>query len=185
MHTKLLKCALIAGTLIMIVSMNSFAQNQSPVRIVFDKNSPRIDIVTGKQLPNYTQAQRGSIQFYYGRLDKPEEGFWYFFDGRSFQNIKSVALIRKIPALGAWAILGGGGWQGSDNTEVQTNPISICEIEHHAVSFIPINPSTNKPDPKVYVLLDDLYMIQWKDNINHWVANRSQSELDSQQGIFY
>lgn len=184
MHNNLLKIAGIAAVIIMLVCMNLLAQDESNVRITFDMNSKRIDIVTGRQIPGYIKAKRGSIQFFYGRLDTPEEGFWYFFDGRRFQNIKSLALIRKMPALGAWAILGGGGWRGTDNTTVKTNSMSICEIEHHAVSFIPINPTTNKPDRRVYVLLDDLYMIQWKD-IDHWVATMGQKEFDAAQGTLY
>jgi len=184
MFNKRLKFAGMAAVPIMIICMNSFAQDESPVRITFDKNSKRIDIVTGRQLPDYTQAQRGSIQFFYGRLDTPEKGFWYFFDGRGFQNIKNLALIRKMPSLGAWAILGGGGWRGTEDTKVETNPISICEIEHHAISFIPLNTATKQPDPRIYVLLDDLYMIQWK-KVDHWVATKSQTEFESEKGIVY
>jgi hypothetical protein len=184
MQKRILKIAGIAAVLIMVVYGNSYAQDQTPVRIVFDKNSKRIDIITGKQLPNYTFVQRGSIEFYQGRLDKPEKGFWYFFDGRSFQNSASLALIRKMPNLGAWAIIGGGGWRGTENSTVQTNPISICEIGHHAVSFIPLNPTTKKPEPRVYVLLDDLYIIQWKE-VHHWVATKSQEEFESEEGIIF
>ena len=184
MQNKLLKIAGITAVLIIVFYVNSYVQEQDPVRIVFDKNSKRIDIVTGKQLPDYKLAQRGSIQFFQGRLDTPEKGFWYFFDGRSFQNVTSLALIRKMTALGAWAIIGGGGWRGTDNTTVQTNPISICEIGHHAVSFIPLNQTTKRPDPRVYVVLNDLYMIQWKD-VHHWVATKSQEEFESEEGIKY
>ena len=184
MRNRRLKIAGIAAALIMAACMNSYGQDESPVRIVFDKNSERIDIVTGKKLPDYTQAQRGSIQFFFGRLDKPEDGFWYFFDGRSFQDIKSLALIRKMPALGAWAIIGGRGWRGAEEAKVRINPMTIREIEHHGVSFIPLNPATKKPDSRVYVLLDDLYLIQWKE-VDHWVATKSQAEFDSQQGILY
>jgi hypothetical protein len=166
------------------VCLCSFAQNDPPVRIAFDKNAERIDIVTGEKLPEYHLAQRGSIRFYRGRIDTPENGFAYFFDGRSFQSVDNLALIRKMPALGAWAIVGGGGWQGSENAKISTNPLSICEIEHHAVSFIPLNPKTGKPDPRVYVMLEDMYMFQWRD-IDHWVATMGQEEFDAAQGSLY
>ena len=184
MYSRFYTIALFAAVLYGSVISNSIAQDDSPVRITFDKNSKRIDIVSGKQLPNYTQAQRGSIRFIYGRIDTPEKGFWYFFDGRSFQSIKSLALIRKMPSIGAWAILGSGGWRGREGDRVRTNPMSVCEIEHHAVSFIPLNRTTGKSESRVYVLLDDLYMIQWRD-VDHWVAKKSQEEFEADKGTMY
>jgi len=182
-HTPL-KIIGLAAVLVAAVCAVSFSQDESPVRITFDRHSKRIDIVTGKQLPDYTLAERGSILFYFGRLDKPEEGFGYFFDGRGYQNIKGLAVIRKMPKLGTWAILGSRGWRGSEQTTVRTNPLTICEIEQHAVSFIPLNTGTKKPGPRVYVLLDDLYKIQWRE-VDHWVATMGQDEFDAAQGTMY
>ena len=178
------KIAVIATVLILFICFNSLAKSESPVRIQFDENSKRIDIVTGKKLQKYTLAQRGSFQFFFGRLDTPEKGFWYFFDGRGFQNIENLALIRKMPPLGGWAIIGGGGWRRTKDSKIQTNPMNICEIGHHAVSFIPLNPATKKPDQRVHLLLDDIYMIQWKD-VDHWVATKSQKDFDSEKGTTY
>lgn len=184
MQKKLLRIAVIAVVLVTAVCINVPAQDQSPVRIVFDKNSQRIDIITSKQILNYIQAQRGSIQFYFGRLDTPEKGFWYMFDGRGFQEIENLALIRKMPSIGAWAIIGGGGWRRSKDSTIRTSPMNICEIGHQAVSFIPLNPATKKPEHRVYLLLDDMYMIQWKE-VDHWVATKSQKEFESEKGTVY
>ena len=174
----------IAAVLIVLIGSVSHAQDFTHVRIRFDELSKRIDIVSGKKLPDYSQAERGSLRFYRGRLDSPEEGFAYFFDGRSFQGIKGLALLRKMPGPGAWAIVGSRGWRGAENATVSTNPLTVCEIEHHAVSFIPINPKTEKPESRVYVLLDDLYLIQWKV-VDHWVATMGQAEFDAAQGRMY
>ena len=65
--------SLIITGFIMMICMNAFAQNESPVRIEFDKSSKRIDMVTDRELPDYKYARRGSFQFFRGRLDKPEE----------------------------------------------------------------------------------------------------------------
>ena len=173
-----------SAVLLMTLCFHSFAKSEPPVRIQFDKQSKRIDCVSGKELPNYTLAQRGSFQFFFGRFDTPDKGFWYMFDGRGFQEIENLALIRKMPSLGAWAIIGGGNWRRSKDSTIRTSPMNICEIFHHAVSFIPLNPSTKKPEPRVYLLLDDMYLIQWKE-VDHWVATKSQEEFESDKGIVY
>ncbi|MFC1509271.1 hypothetical protein ACFL60_06255 [Candidatus Omnitrophota bacterium] len=173
-----------AAVLLMALCLHSFAKSESPVRIQFDEQSKRIDCVSGKKLPNYTLAQRGSFQFFFGRFDTPEKGFWYMFDGRGYQDIENLALIRKMPSIGAWAIIGGGGWRRSKDSTIRTSPMNICEIMHHAVSFIPLNPVTKKPEPRIYLLLDDMYLIQWKE-VDHWVATKSQKEFESEQGIVY
>lgn len=173
-----------AFALLIAVCLGVYAENDKPVRIVFDKNAKRTDIVTGKTLPDYTQAERGSFQFFFGRLDKPERGFWYFFDGRRFQSIDRVALMRHMQPQGLWAILGGGGWQGNEPQVVRTNPVSICEIQHHVVSFIPLDLKTGKPDKRVYVLLDDLHLIEWYP-VDHWIGTATQEEYEALKGVMY
>ena len=185
MQKKMFIVISVAVVFIMSFCLDSFTQSETPVRIEFDKNSERIDLVTGEILPLYTQAQRGSFQFFNSRLDKPDKGFWYYFDGRRFQNVERVALIRKMPSLGAWAILSSAGrYDNPDDRTVRTNPISICEIEHHAVSFIPLNPDTHQPDRRVYLLIDDMYLIQWAQ-VDHWMATKTQEELESEKGTKY
>ena len=179
MQKNVFKVAGIMSVLIMAICIFSHAENETPVRIAFDKNSERIDIVTGIKLPDYTQAQRGSIQFFQGRLDTPERGFWYFFDGQRFRNIEGLAFIRKIPSIGCWAI----ARNPSDGTKSKVHPKEQCEIIHHAVSFIPLNES-GQPVQRVYVLLDDLDKIQWEE-YDHWLATDTQEELNAKQGVIF
>jgi hypothetical protein len=184
----ILKTTIFIPFLILAFWMGSLAQNTSPVRISFDRNSKRIDIVTGKQLPNYTQAQRGSIQFFNGRLDTPENGFWYFFDGRRFQTIERTVFIRKLKHTGTWVIVGTSRYGEPDKTkytEVPTaHPNINLAIYHNAVSFIPLNPATKAPEPRVYVLLDDLELMQWHP-YNNWLVTDTQEQIEAKEGIVY
>lgn len=156
------------------------AQDDTPVRIVFDSHSSRTDIVTGKALPDYTKAQRGSFQFYNGRLDKPDPFFWYYFDGRRAQNLNSLAFIRNMKTIGTWIIAP----RGKDGATPSVHPNTNCEIEHHALSFIPMNPSTGRPDPQVFVLFDDIHLIQWAP-YDHWTATVSQEQFDAMAGTIF
>jgi hypothetical protein len=164
------------------------AQDTSPVRISFDRVSKRTDLVTGRTLPNYVQAQRGSFQFFYGRLDTPENGFWYFFDGRRFQSVDRTLFIRKLKTTGTWVIAGTGRWGEPDQTKdavvPAAHPNTNCEILHHAVSFIPLNSATGKPEPRVHVLLEDLELIQWHP-YHHWLAEESQETIEAKRGVVY
>jgi len=180
MYKNLLKVAIILIVLFMLVSMNSFAQdtNTSPVRIVFDNNSERIDIATGNQLPNYTQAQRGSFQFYEGRLDSPTDHLNYMFATMVSSDIKDILLIRKIHAQDVW------GLSGSGNILRYKTLIIADIVKVYSVSFIPLNPTTQKPDRRVYVLLEDMYLIQWGD-VDHWAATKSQAEHESEKGTIH
>ena len=180
MKNKFTSTVLITFVLLMSVCMNICAQSESPVRIEFDNESQRIDIVTGQKLPEYTNAQKGSFQFFFSRLDKPDDFIWYFFDGRRLQNIDDLAFIRKMKSAGAWIIA-----LKSNNSEITSaHPKTTCEIQHDAVSFIPINPITKQPDKRVYVLLDDLHLIQWAD-YDSWLATDSQKEVESKAGTVY
>ena len=180
MHKNLLKIAGTLTLLFMLVSINSFAQdtNTSPVRIVFDNNSERIDIATGKQLPNYTQAQRGSFQFYDKRLDSPTDNINYMFSTMISSNVKDIVLMRKLHAQNVWGLSGSGNILG-------LKTIIITDIvKEYSISFIPLNPTTKKPDRRVYVLLQDLYLIQWAE-VDHWAATKSQAEYESEEGIVH
>jgi hypothetical protein len=190
MRIGLLRSIFIISAVLAFVG-NAAAQtqrNDSPVRISFDRASKRLDIVTGKTLPDYTQAQRGSVQFFQGRLDKPENGFWYFFDGRRFQPVDRTLFIRKLKATGTWLIGGSSRWGEPDQTKnpvvPTTHPNVNCVIQHHAVSFIPLNPSTGKPGPRVYVLLEDMELMQWYP-YNNWLVTESQDRVESKQGVVF
>ncbi len=160
------------------------ADGGPPVTIEFDNRVEPEDIVTHATLPHSMQAVRGSVRFHFGRLDTPERGFGYFFDGRGYQPVDELALIRKMKGPGAWAIVGGRGWRGREQPSDRTNPLNICEIEHHAVSFVPLDPSTGEKGERVYVLLEDLYRIQWR-RVDHWVATMSQQEFEAAEGSMY
>jgi len=177
MQKKLLRIAVIAVVLVTAVCINVPAQDQSPVRIVFDKNSQRIDLMTGKQIPNYTQAQRGSIQFYFGRLDTPE-------------TPRSMAFMRKAPSLGHWLIGSSGGGGKGGKTQAQTPPVvpsdyprSIYEVPYNAFSFIPLD-SNGRSQSKVYVLVEDLELIQWFP-YNHWTVTDTQEQFEAKVGIVF
>lgn len=189
MKEKSFKISLITTLLISLFCLNVYAQEDtSPVRIMFDKNAKRTDIITGKQLPDYTQAQRGSIQFYYGKLNSPENGFWYYFDGRRFQGINNMAFMRKMPSIGCWIVatapVNRGGQSRTQTPPVQTaHPQQNVEVWHHAVSFIPLN-KNGQPQPKVYVKLEDMQLIQWQP-YNHWLATETQDQVEAKIGTIY
>ena len=188
MHKNRLKIAGIVVIVIMSVCMNVLAQDQSPVRILFDTDSQRIDLMTGKQIPNYTQAQRGSIQFYLGRLDTPVDGIWFFFDGRRFINVEYIAYMRKMPSLGGWVLHSVGGDirrpdSASSATVESTHERNCVEVWQNAVSFIPLD-SNGRPQPKVYVQLNDLELIQ-RVPYNHWIVNDTQEQIRAKIGIIF
>ena len=178
MQSKLLKIAGIAGVLIIASYVNLYVQEQTPVRISFDSNSERIDIATEKQLPDYTQAQRGSFRFYEGRLDSPTDHINYMFSVMIKSDIKDIVLMRKLHAQNVWGLSGTG-------TILGLKDLIVADIvKEYSVSFIPLNPATNEPEPRVYVLLNDLYLIQWAD-VDHWAATKSQAEYESEKGIVH
>ncbi len=188
MRTVLFRSLVALAALFPVFGGNSRAQDASPVRISFDRDSKRVDIVTGRNLPNYLLAERGSVQFFYGRLDSPENGFWYYFDGRRFQDIERTLFIRKLNSTDTWLIAGTSRWGEPDQTKSATVPIAHpninCEIMHHAVSFIPLHPATGKPETRVHVLLEDLELIQWLP-YDHWLVNDSQEDIRSKKGYVY
>ena len=156
MQNILLKIAGIATVLIMVVCINSFAQSESPVRIEFDENSNRIDLITGKELSDYKHAQRGTLQFFLGRLDKPDDFIYYFHDGLNRVDIENMALMKKMqPQFAIWALVmkSGQGFQG-------LHPPYMPRVHHLAVSFIPLN-DKGETERRVYLLLDDLRLIEW------------------------
>lgn len=126
------------------------AQDKLPVRIEFDQKSKRIDLITEKELPEYRFAQRGSIQFFLGRLDTPVDFVTFFHDGIRTAGIQSLSSMEKIQEKFAiWRLIYNSG---SKNTP---------RIHDLAVSFIPLSLTTNKPERRVYLLLNDLRLIDW------------------------
>jgi len=157
MKNKLVYVIIAVTFLIMAVCLNTYAQNTSPVMIAFDKNSKRIDLITGKELPDYRYVQRGSIRFFTGRLDKPESVIRYFHDGRrtaEIKNLRSMEKFRKRYAQWRLRFTKGRG----------DSPQYIPRIHTRAVSFIPLETSTKRAERRVYILLDDLKLIDWSTN---------------------
>jgi hypothetical protein len=146
-----------ASVFMLAMCINCFAQDSNPVRIGFEKRSDRIDIMTGKELPDYTRALQGSFQFFTGRLDEPDTFIYYFHDGRRRVEVSDLASMKKDQGRFAiWNLV----WKSGRGLHPAYGP----RIHHLAVSFIPLNPETKKPEKRVYLLLNDLRLITWEDS---------------------
>ena len=145
----------IAGFITLFIVLNclsSFAQSEPSLRIEFDRKSKRIDLISGMKLPDYKLAKRGSIRFFLGRLDTPDDFLNFFHDGVRKVNIKDLKSIEKIQErFAVWRLTYK---RGNKNTP---------RIHHLAVSFIPLSLSTKEPEKRVYLLLNDLKLIDWGD----------------------
>ena len=129
------------------------AQNESPVRIEFDENSKRIDIMTGKKLQAYQYVKRGSIQFFRDRLDTPDDFITFSHDGIIKAQIKDMKSMEKIQKqFTVWTLKKKSGWKDPS------------PVHSRAVSFIPLSLSTKEPQDRVYLLLDDLKLINWDND---------------------
>ncbi len=150
MHNTMLKATGIILVLFLLTSMNVLAQNVSPVKVAFDEKSERIDLVTGKKLPNYTLAKRGSFQFFLDRLDSPDEYFNYYHDGVNKGYPRNYDYIKKYQGqYDIWITITKNGGRNSPR------------IHHKAVSFIPLSLKDKKPERRVYILMNDLSLITW------------------------
>ena len=93
-------------------------------------------------------------------------------------KINDIKLMRKMHSQNVWALSGSGNILG-------LKKIIVADIvKEYSVSFIPLNPTTQKPDRRVYVLLQDMYLIQWAE-VDHWAATKSQTEYESEKGTIY
>jgi hypothetical protein len=129
------------------------AQNVGGAGVVFDPRSPRLDLRTGKPVPAYTQAQQGSFRFFVGRLDKPDDFVYYFFDALRSVKVDDLARMEKDQAQFAiWNLV----WKNGEGL----HPPVGTRIQHLAVSFVPLT-SDGKPGERVYLLLNDLKRIEW------------------------
>lgn len=145
------------GTLLALITLalalcstTPVISEETPVKIAFDPDSKRMDIVTETTLPDYTQVQRGSIQFFFARLDSPDRFINYTHDGIRKAEIKALRSMKKVQEQHAvWRLNYKGGGKNSPR------------IQHQAVSFIPINTDTGKPDRRVYLMLNDLSLFDW------------------------
>ncbi|MBT4484189.1 MAG: hypothetical protein HOC71_11005 [Candidatus Latescibacteria bacterium] len=153
MQNDILKITSVIIFLLLLTFGYAFAQETSPARIAFDDGSKRIDIVSGKELHNYKYAQRGSFKFFKRRLDEPEDVIHYFHDGARTapaKNLRSMEKFQKSHAM----------WRLTFKTGRSNSPQYIPRIHTLAVSFIPLS-DTKEAERRVYVLLDDLKLIDW------------------------
>ena len=150
------------------------------MRIVFDSNAERIDLVTGKHLPDYSHAQKGSLHFYEGRLDNEVKRINYMFASMVDIDINRVVLLRKLTHPNIWAIASKNG----DTIEGLNPMMSADVVKVYAVSFIPVNPDNGVSAPRVHVLFEDLYLIQW-ESLDHWLANKSQAAYEAEKGLIH
>lgn len=137
-------------------------------------HAQRTDILTGRKLPEYGLAVRGSFLFYEGRLDRQVEKINYMFASMVSVNIDNLILIRKLLPPQIWALVYKAG-----NTIQGLDPVMAADVvKTYAVSFIPLNPNTHEAEPRVHIMLDDLYLIQWK-TLKHWLADKTQKEHEA------
>lgn len=131
----------------------------SPVRISFDSESKRIDLLTGKETPAYEYAQRGSIQFFLWDINKPQNFITYMHDGIRTMKIADLTVMeKKQKQFAVWKIA------------PRTGGVNTPRIRELAVAFIPLSVQGTgsqkvfKPESRVYLRLNDLNLIEWGEN---------------------
>ena len=138
----------------MIFSLSVNAKKADNVRIEFDGDSKKVDLITDRELPDYKSAKRGSFQFFSGRLDEPEDFIRYFHDGNQMVKIENLLSMEKFQkSHGMWRLRFAKGRRAS--------PQYIPRVRTLVVSFIPVNPKTGETERRVYLLLNDLELIDW------------------------
>ena len=154
MHNRFCSRGYVAVFLLVVWCLTVGADSDSTVKIAFDDSSKRIEIVTGNELPDYTHVQRGSFQFFTGRLDEPENTVRYFHDGARSVKIENLAMMEKFSKMHAQ-------WRLTYSSGRRPSPQYIPRVHSLAVSFVPIE-SDGEAGRRVYVLMDDLKLIDWR-----------------------
>ena len=138
------------GLIVFAFAASAAETGDGHVRIEFDPGSGRTDCMDGRELPDYTAVQRGSIRFHLGRLDESDEFVSYFHDGVNSARISDLESMEKVQQqFAVWRLRYRSG---SKNTP---------RIHHLAVSFVPISPASGEPEERVHVLLNELRLIRW------------------------
>ncbi|MCD6307995.1 MAG: hypothetical protein J7M24_03255 [Candidatus Latescibacteria bacterium] len=136
--------------LMTFVSDTVSAQEDSPVKIAFDSKAERKDIVTGEQVPDYGMARRGSLQFFIGRLDEPDDFVTFFHDGIRTVKVAGLKSMEKVQEkFAVWRLRYKSGGKNTPR------------IHDLAVSFVPLSGKDRKPERRVFVLLKELTLIDW------------------------
>lgn len=150
----LIRAVCVAALMVVPLAVSA-AESGEPVRIEFERSSKRIDIVTGTELPDYTFAERESFRFFSARLDTPEDFIRYYHDGPQTTRITAIDAMEKFNGRMSQ-------WRVRFNTR-NPSPQYIPRVYTLAVSFVPLDAVTKQPARRVYVLLDDLREITWKE----------------------
>ncbi len=154
MRRRMLRLAGVAAILVMMCGVVVDAQTKDAVRIAFDDQAKRVDLRTGKTIPLCTLAERGSIRFYLNRLDRADEFFHFYHDGLRTARITDLEQMEKVqPRFAIWRIRFASGGKNTPR------------VQHKAVSFIPVT-AEGKAGERVYLRLDDLKLIDWREQVN-------------------
>jgi len=150
MQMNIVKCTGFLIFLVLLALSEASAQDNTTVLIEFDKQSQRIDLITGEKLPDFRYVERGSIRFFLNRLDKSDDFVYFTHDGLRKVQINRLKAMEKVqPKFAIWRLRYKSG---SKNTP---------RIQHLAVSFIPLSTTGKNAGKRVYVLLNDLKLIDW------------------------
>lgn len=151
-----MKTTLLFSALLLALPTAALTQDAAPVRIVFDKGSARIDLMTARPLPVYTKAVQGSFRFHLLCLNEGDDFIYYMFDALRKVQVGELAYMEKDqPQFAIWNLV----WKNGSGLHPKFGP----RIHHLAVSFIPLSPSTEKPEERVYLRLNDLERIEWSE----------------------
>jgi len=151
-QTVLIVCVLLCLAWMAVPRARS--ENETPVRIEFDPDAKRIDMLSGREVPAYEFARRGTFRFYSGRLDEPEDFVRYFHDGRRTAPLKNLRSMEKFKKSHSQ-------WRLRFTTRGDS-PQYIPRVYSLAVSFVPLRRGAMEEDGRVYLPLDDLRLIDWE-----------------------
>jgi len=130
-----------------------FAAGEDPVAITFDPSKKPVDLLTGEAVTPCSQAQFGSVQFYMTRLHEPLDHLTFFKEGvNTIPKSRLWKIVKEQEQWDIWRPWFKGGHDGYPITQ---------DMRTMAVSFIPLDPKTNKPGKKVIILFNDLNKIEW------------------------
>ncbi len=127
---------------------------ENPVGLEFEPDAARIDMVTGTTVPAVSFAVRGSIEFYSGRLDSPEDFVRYYHDGPRTvpaANLRSMEKFKRSHSQ----------WRLRMTTR-RDSPQYIPRVYSLAVSFVPADEQGQPAGGRVHLPLDDLRLIEWE-----------------------
>jgi hypothetical protein len=123
-----------------------------PVTIALDSSKKLADLTTRAPIPPFTEAQRGSIQFFLERLNEPLNYLTYFKEGTNHVPIDRLFKIVKVQEpWGIWRLYYRGPVDGFPLTQ---------NVRTTAVSMIPRS-RDGTPGKRICMLLSDLSEINW------------------------